>query len=142
MTQTPFEQCTATSMDGDRCDGRLGHLPFTLSDGSRWMHGRPEDGHYWNKISDTTKPVDTPPAPLTGEDATAPVTIELSIELELDPDEVWPDGDWPENWTAKDVLKLVLDTGSLGTFMRSWGQGYGADVTVRARGGFENGHLR
>jgi hypothetical protein len=69
------------------------------------------------------------------------VSIELTISVELEPDEVWPDGE-PEGWTAEHVLaemqKLsttrLIDDWDLDTF--------GSHVEVQALGKTARGELR
>lgn len=47
--------------------------------------------------------------------------IGVYADLDLDEDDIWPDGDAPENWTADDVAKLMADeTSSAHEFFRVW----------------------
>jgi len=45
--------------------------------------------------------------------------ISIDLDVVLDENAIWPDGDRPENPTAADVLK-VLDQGDMGEILSSW----------------------
>lgn len=53
---------------------------------------------------------------------TPPVTFnfEWGGSADLTVDEVWPDGDAPENPTTDDVLKAMLKAGSLRRLVNEW----------------------
>jgi len=46
--------------------------------------------------------------------------IEWGGSADLTPDEVWPDGDAPENPTVEDVKTAMLKSGSLYCLARDW----------------------
>lgn len=75
-------------------------------------------------------------------DDTAPITISIEIELDLSPDEAWPNKDWPTGWKAQDVVEL-FKTRTAEQFIEDWDMlTLGADVTVHARGEFARVTLR
>lgn len=64
--------------------------------------------------------------------ATAP-EIELNIvtSFTLTVDQVWPDGDWPENPTADDVLEVMKnDASNPARLLSKWDLDYGLDMDV------------
>lgn len=48
-------------------------------------------------------------------------------------DEIWPDGDAPENPTTEDVLERMATYGSLFRLIREWSLDADLDVTVNGR---------
>lgn len=84
-----------------------------------------------------------PPSPVNrGTDDAANITIEVSFEVDLSPDEVWSDKDWPTGWTAKDVVELFKKQ-TAERFIKDWDLlTFGADVTVHARGEYVRVTLR
>lgn len=46
--------------------------------------------------------------------------ISIVIDETLDIDQLWPDGDAPENPTADDVLLLIEDCGGAEMIIRDW----------------------
>ena len=59
-------------------------------------------------------------------------TIEISIvsTSTLSIDEVWPDGDAPDNPTVEDVIKAMRPSGGVGEMASDWNLGLWADVRV------------
>lgn len=57
-------------------------------------------------------------------------TISINGEVELTPEEIWPDGDAPENPTVEDVLEQMQKSGSKENFMSSWNLGDEIDIMV------------
>lgn len=57
-------------------------------------------------------------------------TISINGEVELTPEEIWPDGDAPENPTVEDVLEQMQKSGTKENFMSSWNLGDDIDITV------------
>jgi hypothetical protein len=51
----------------------------------------------------------------------ATFTITVGDEGVLTVDEIWPDGDAPENPTVDDVIAVVRKSGSGRTFASDWG---------------------
>ena len=51
----------------------------------------------------------------------ADFSIELDASLDLSIQEIWPDGDAPDNPTVDDVLKVLSNHGSVGTVLGDWG---------------------
>jgi len=47
-------------------------------------------------------------------------TICIDASFDLDIDEIWPDGDAPENPTAADVVKLIEQCGNISNFINEW----------------------
>lgn len=47
--------------------------------------------------------------------------IEVRDEALLDVDEIWPDGDAPENPTTEDVIEQIKKTSNRSSFMVDWG---------------------
>lgn len=75
--------------------------------------------------------------------AQTPVTVELSIRLEMTAEQVWPDG-MPERFTADDVLAVILEAGSLRRFNEAWDGAVfdsGAEVGVHVDGRYARGWL-
>ena len=46
--------------------------------------------------------------------------VTISADFELSVEDVWPDGDAPENPTADDVAQVMRDGGSCRTVLRDW----------------------
>lgn len=70
------------------------------------------------------------------------VSIEVTLRMELPPEDVWPDGA-PDNWTVQDVVSTVQAAGSFRNFLREWDfDTFGAEVSVSAKGQYGRGHLR
>lgn len=70
--------------------------------------------------------------------------IELSIvaSFTLTVDQVWPDGDWPENPTAEDVLEVMKsDASTPARLLSEWDLDYGLgmDVVVGTTSAYWNG---
>lgn len=67
--------------------------------------------------------------------------IELTIEVELDEDEIWPDGA-PEGWTAQHVMDEINKCSSVRNFLWEWDADcFGADVSVWVEHHVARGHL-
>lgn len=47
--------------------------------------------------------------------------FDLQALLWLNLEQIWPDGDAPENPTAADVAKVIEQCGGLATVIREWG---------------------
>lgn len=62
----------------------------------------------------------------------------ISIDLgtaEMSREEMWPDGDAPENPTAEDVADVIRRCGGLRSVVSDWDLLYDARVTVRSNPG-------
>lgn len=46
--------------------------------------------------------------------------MSISIEAHLTKEELWPDGDAPENPTAKDVVELIRKCGGATKIIEDW----------------------
>lgn len=57
-------------------------------------------------------------------------TFSVTLESDnlLDVDDVWPDGDAPENPTSEDVIKAIKEVGSVRSLVLDWG--FTIDVLV------------
>lgn len=66
-------------------------------------------------------------------------TFEFSGAVTLSVDEIWPDGDAPENPTLQDVLKQINETGNFGSsvsiLLNDWGLEEHLLITIRDRTG-------
>lgn len=47
--------------------------------------------------------------------------VEVEGLMNMDVNELWPNGDAPKNPTAADVVKVVEENGSLYRFVQDWG---------------------
>jgi hypothetical protein len=48
-------------------------------------------------------------------------TFELDASFELDVDQIWPDGDAPDNPTAQDVVRKIVESRySVGEWLGEW----------------------
>ncbi len=54
----------------------------------------------------------------------------ISAELSLDVEEIWPDGDWPENPTVDDVLKVIAQCGGKYRVLSDWDLANDLDLMV------------
>lgn len=71
------------------------------------------------------------------------IVIEVTLKLELGPDEVWPDTGVPEGWTVEDVVARVQESGTFRRFLEDWEADlFGAEVGVDAKGRYARGSLR
>ena len=48
-------------------------------------------------------------------------SITIEGEYDFTVEELWPDGDAPENPTAADVRQLIKDSGGVRAVIRDWG---------------------
>lgn len=70
------------------------------------------------------------------------VTIEVTLAMDLAPEDIWPDGT-PDDWTVQDVVEAVQAAGSFRNFLREWDfDTFGAQVEVHSAGRTASGHLR
>lgn len=56
--------------------------------------------------------------------------ILISIDAQLDKDELWPDVDAPENPTVKDVVKLIRQCGGAKRIIEEWNLDGSIECTV------------
>lgn len=68
------------------------------------------------------------------------VTIELTVSVDLDVDDAFPDG-IPEGATASTVVDAIQESGSLAAFLNDWDI-TGADVSVWALSETARGELQ
>jgi len=54
----------------------------------------------------------------------------ISAELSLDVEEIWPDGDWPEDPTVDDVPKVIAQCGGKMRILHDWDLDSDLDLTV------------
>lgn len=47
-------------------------------------------------------------------------TIRIPSDFELTVEDIWPDGDAPENPTPEDVKKVIKEAGGIVTILRDW----------------------
>lgn len=58
------------------------------------------------------------------------VQISVNFELDLEPEEAWPDGE-PETWGAAEVRDEIMKLGSLKAFLDEWDvTASGAEIDV------------
>lgn len=60
--------------------------------------------------------------------------VDISGYLTLTVDEIWPDGDAPENPTVEDVARVIEDCGGLRDVLRDWSLDDGLTMDIRADG--------
>jgi hypothetical protein len=71
------------------------------------------------------------------------IVVELTIRLELEPEEVWPDNNIPGDFSADDVVVAVEKSGTVSRFIKNWGaDAAGAEVAIHAKGKYARGWLR
>jgi len=58
------------------------------------------------------------------------ICIEIEGSVVLNAESVWPMGDGPKDFTAKDVVSLIKSERSLGGFLEAWSMGDQFDVLV------------
>ncbi len=54
----------------------------------------------------------------------------LSADVDLEIDQIWPDGDAPENPTVDDVLKVIAACGGAHEILRDWDLDQDLDLTI------------
>ena len=65
-------------------------------------------------------------------------TLDLSMSVTLDLNQIWPDGDAPENPTPEDVLEALRDTDSnLFRALEEWNLEDAAGLMVMEAGNFQ-----
>lgn len=63
------------------------------------------------------------------------VTISLELRAELTVDDLWPDGDWPDEITAEAVQKLIEKAGGDAEAIRDWNLAEGGlEITINGGG--------
>lgn len=63
------------------------------------------------------------------------IHIAFGGEHDLTLDDVWPDGDAPDNPTANDIAALLHSGGSLWTVARDWNLDFGLTIKVHGPDG-------
>lgn len=48
------------------------------------------------------------------------VFLSFEADFALKEEEIWPDGDAPENWTVADVVRRIASEGDLASFITDW----------------------
>lgn len=56
--------------------------------------------------------------------------VSITNDFDLSVEEVWPDGDAPENPTAEDVMEQMKREGSVHRLLGNWDMLYGVQVDV------------
>lgn len=46
--------------------------------------------------------------------------VRFDADWTLDTEDIWPDGDAPENPTAEDVRRVIMECGGIVRVMREW----------------------
>jgi hypothetical protein len=59
-------------------------------------------------------------------------TISISIDELLTKEELWPDGNAPENPTVDDVIRLIEKSGGVGGIIKDWNLLQFAEGSVRS----------
>lgn len=70
-----------------------------------------------------------------GREPTFSVTLESDNQLSVD--DVWPDGDAPDNPTTEDVIKAIKEVGSAGRLILEWGMSIDVYVDGKRLEGFK-----
>ncbi len=60
-------------------------------------------------------------------------TFEVSATFEIDADEIWVDGDGPEDPTLEDVLEEIQKCGGPAAVIQDWNLTEEMDLTVEGR---------
>ena len=68
--------------------------------------------------------------PQGGAMSTATFSIRYEIDITLRVDQIWPDGDAPENPTIADVHDIIEQCGGIERVICDWNLGDGAEVIV------------
>lgn len=57
--------------------------------------------------------------------------IEYVIHSKLSEEELWPDGDAPENLSEEDVFRLIKESGGIETILFDWNLTLDGSLSVR-----------
>lgn len=66
---------------------------------------------------------------MTDSDYKRGITIDITASIDLDEDDVWPDGP-PDDWTIDDAIAAVEASGSVSKLIRDWNLGDCFEIEV------------
>lgn len=71
---------------------------------------------------------------MSTENKPAGFNFSFSADVWLDLEQIWPDGDAPENPTAEDVAKVVEEAGGVHGVLRDWSLDDHLDLMIDGNG--------